>query len=51
VAGHQAEEGSDFTVHLFERATHGMRDFESGDRIPAVEECIVPWLRKNVGFS
>ena len=42
----RAETGNDFTIHVFERATHGMRDFETGDQIPAVPECILPWLQE-----
>ncbi len=42
----RAETGNDFTIHVFERATHGMRDFETGDQIPSVPECILPWLQE-----
>ena len=45
------ETGNDLTIHLFERGTHGMRDFETGTQLPAVPECIVPWLLERFGGS
>ncbi len=47
----RADTGNDFTIHLFERATHGMRDFETDDQIPAVPECILPWLAERVDVA
>ncbi len=40
----RAETGNDFTIHLFERANHNLRDFRTRRRVPYVSEFVVPWL-------